>query len=554
MINVGKKINIQINGKLNLKVSAGISVYEVVNYYKKYTGNPVVGAKIGNIILDFETTLYKDTKLTLFDYYDRVGTKMYQSGLKFLLIYAVRKLWGKNVFFRYSLDKGTYVEVNKRLTENDILNLKLEMERIVSYDYPIKRQVTNRKDAINYYLLEGEDEKASNVLNIPNNYVELYSLDHTYNFFYGPMPYSTGYLKFFDIKLIGDRGFVLLYPKIGQDKLIPAFNFNKKIYTVLRNYQSFAKTMNVEYAASINKIVADSKIQMFIKMNNIFINDALNSVAKKIKNKIKNIRIILIGGPSSSGKTTSSLKLCTYLQSYGINPLVISTDDYFKERKDNPKDEFGNYDFECLEAIDLKLFNKQLKDLVSGKGVKMPKFNFIKGIKEYNDKETFLGENNVIIIEGLHCLNDKLTSSIPREEKYKILVCPFTPLGIDRHNHVSTTDMRLIRRIVRDNRTRGYNALETIASWPKVVEGENKYIFNYMDDIDGILNTAFSYELGVLRVYAEPLLYSVPMNSIYFEEARRLIGLMRNFFTISSEFIEDDNVLREFIGGSIYDV
>ena len=428
------------------------------------------------------------------------------------------------------------------------------MERIVSYDYPIKRQVTNRKDAINYYLLEGEEEKASNVLNIPNNYVELYSLDHTYNFFYSPMPFSTGYLKYFDIKLIGDRDFVLLYPKIGQDKLIPPFNFNKKIYTVLRNYHSFAKTMNVEYASSINKIVADSKIQMFIKMNNIFINDALNFVAKKIKNKIKNIRVILIGGPSSSGKTTSSLKLCTYLQSYGINPLVISTDDYFKERKDNPKDEFGNYDFECLEAIDLKLFNKQLKDLVSGKGVKMPKFNFIKGIKEYSEEETVLGENNVIIIEGLHCLNDELTKLIPREEKYKILVCPFTPLGIDRHNHVSTTDMRLIRRIVRDNRTRGYNALETIASWPKVVEGENKYIFNYMDDVDAILNTAFSYELGVLRVYAEPLLYSVPMNSIYFEEARRLIGLMRNFFTISSEYIEDDNVLREFIGGSIYDV
>ena len=292
---------------------------------------------------------------------------------------------------------------------------------------------------------------------------------------------------------------------------------------------------------------------MFVKMDNIFVNDALYTIAKDISKKIKTVKLILIGGPSSSGKTTSAHRMCTYLETYGVKPIVISADDYFKERKDNPKDQDGNYDFECLEALDLGLFNKQMKELLNGKSVVIPTFNFLTGEKEYKRDPIKLEADNVLLIEGLHCLNDAMTKSIPRDAKYKVFVCPFTPLSIDRHNHLSTTDMRLIRRIVRDNRVRGYKVEDTMKSWPKVKAGEEKYIFPYTNDVDAVLNTAYAYELGVLRVFAEPLLYSVATNSPHYEEARRLLGLLRNFFPISSEYIEDDNTLREFIGGSIFE-
>ena len=243
----------------------------------------------------------------------------------------------------------------------------------------------------------------------------------------------------------------------------------------------------------------------------------------------------------------------TYLKTYGVKPIVISADDYFKDRKDSPKDKNGNYDFECLEALDLELFNSQMNDLLAGKEVVLPTYNFLTGEKEYKRPPIKLESDNVLLIEGLHCLNEEMTKELPRDVKYKVFVCPFTPLGIDRHNHLSTTDMRLIRRIVRDNRVRGNTVEDTMKSWPKVKEGEEKYIFPYTDDVDAVLNTAYAYEVGVLRVFAEPLLYSVKMNSPHYEEARRLIGLLRNFFPISSEYVEDDNTLREFIGGSIYE-
>lgn len=549
---MGNKINININNLFSLNAEAGVPISSLAHDYKKVTGKVVVGARIDGVIVDFDTRVMEDTEVDFFDYTDKVGNKIYQAGLKFIMIIAVRKLWNKNVSFKYSIDKGIYAEIDKRLTDKDIEDLRIEMEEIVSYDYPIKKCVTRKTDAIKYHLSCKEDEKAQNLKNIPNSFVELYEIDHSYNYFYNEMPPSTGELGLFGLEKLDKNSVVLMYPRPESNHRIPDFTYNQRLIDELTKFNKWANRMGVEYAEGLNRLIGSGRIQMFIKMNNIFINDSLYAIAKDITKK-KEVKLILIGGPSSSGKTTSAHRMCTYLETFGVKPIVISADDYFKERVDSPRDEFGNYDFESLEALDLDLFNRQLTDLLKGKSVVVPTFNFLTGEKEYKRKPIKLEDDNVLLIEGLHCLNDEMTKSIPRDVKYKTYVCPFTPLSIDRHNHLSTSDMRLLRRIVRDNRVRGYSVEETLASWQKVKDGEDKYIFPYTLDVDAVLNTAYTYEVGVLRVFAEPLLYSVPEDSPYYEKARRLLGILRNFFPITSEYIEDDNTLREFIGGSIYE-
>lgn len=553
MIYMGNKINVNINNLFSVSAEVGILVSEIAHDYKKVTGKTIVGAKVANQNVDFTTRLTEDTKIDFFDYTTTEGSKIYQAGLKFLMIIATKELWNKSVFFKSSIDKGIYAEFDKKLTDKDIEDLKMKMKEIVGDDYLIKKCITHKNDAIRYYLSIGEEEKAKNIKNIPNNFVELYCIGHTYNYFYTDMPASTGELGAFDIARIDKNTVALMYPRIEANFNIPEYNYNEAIFKELIKYNKWSNRMDVEYASKINELISESKIQKFIKMDNIFINDSLYTISKDIAKKIKDVKMILIGGPSSSGKTTSAHKMCTYLETFGVKPIVISADDYFKERIDTPKDKDGNYDFECLEAIDLSLFNSQLNDLLSGKSVVLPTFNFLTGKKEYKRDPITMTEDNVLLIEGLHCLNDKMTSSIKRDAKYKIFVCPLTPTSIDRHTHFSTTDMRLIRRIVRDNRVRGHKVETTLQNFEKVKEGESKYIFPYTDDVDAVLNTAYTYEIGVLRVFAEPLLYSIPLSSPHYAEAHRLLGLLHNFFPISSEYIEDDNTLREFIGGSIYE-
>ena len=355
------KINIRINDKINMKAEEGITVNEVLKSYKKHSDKYAIAVKKNNILLDYEKKIFKDTNLETVSIFSSLGSQIYISGLKFVAIVAVRELWNKKISFKYSLDKGIYAEINKNLTDNDIIELKLKMEEIISNDYTIKRHVTSRKDAIKYFNLEGDYEKASNILNIPNNYVELYELNHVYNYFYSNMPASTGVLKIFDVIKLGRNKLVLIYPKGSEKTLLPHFVFNEKIYDTLLKYDEFNTNLKVEYVSSLNKVVSSSNIQMFIKMNNIFLNDSLYEVAKEIKKRKKELKVVLLGGPSSSGKTTCSKKICTFLSSFGLNPMVMSTDDYFLDRKDTPKDKDGNYDFESFDAMDKELFNKHLQ-------------------------------------------------------------------------------------------------------------------------------------------------------------------------------------------------
>ena len=287
-------------------------------------------------------------------------------------------------------------------------------------------------------------------------------------------------------------------------------------------------------------------------MNEYMQFENLAKIGNQIVLNIDKIKLILIAGPSSSGKTTSANKLCMYLKSKGLKTHLISTDDYFKDRVDTPKDENGEYKYDDLEALDLSLFNDHLKKILVGEEVEIPIYNFIKGIKEYNGAKIKLDSNSVLVVEGIHALNEKLTSEIPRESKTKIYLSPFTPLNIDNYNYISTRDIRLLRRIVRDNRTRGRSVIDTLSGWKKVKEGEEKYIFCFQDEADYVFNTAIIYEVGVIKTYVEPLLYSVPINSEYYYDAKRLIEFLRIFFPIPSEYVPTDSILREFIGNSCF--
>ena len=316
------------------------------------------------------------------------------------------------------------------------------------------------------------------------------------------------------------------------------------------DYTKWGKAVNVSNAADLNEIVSQGRYDDIIRLSEAYFENQLSMIAEQIYQRKDTIKFVLIAGPSSSGKTTTAKKLGVYLQSKGFKTHRISIDDYFVNKKDTPKDEYGEYDFESLKAIDLNLFNRHLSKLIEGEKVQLPEYNFIIGEREYKKRYLKLEKDDIVIIEGLHGLNDELTMTIDRINKYKIYIGPFTQLNIDNHNRIHTSDTRRLRRIVRDNKTRGYNAADTLRMWKKIKDGEEKYIFPYQNDVDSVINSALLYELGVLKTYAEPLLFSVEESDEMYPEALRLINFLRNFLSIPSDEVPKDSILREFIGGS----
>ena len=467
-----------------------------------------------------------------------MSNKEYAAGLKFLLYVAVKDLFDGEVFFHHSLDKGIYttIECKEIIDKEKLLNIKNYMKELVDKDIPIVKRIVKKEDAYKYYKEKCALEKMTNVLNISNVTVSLFELNGKYNYFYTHnMVKSTGELKLFDLYFVEDNKFILILPT--NDEII--FNFRNKIYESFREYDSWLKRVDINYVMDLNKLIAGGKIKDFIRKNDIMIERNLEGIAEDIVSKNK--RIVLLAGPSSSGKTTTSKKLSLYLSSLGVNAIPISLDD------------FGNKDYESINALDLKLFNKVLTDLMNGNKTNLPTYNFITGEKEMSTTPIVLNENDCLVIEGLHGLNPNLISDEYQDLIYKIYISPLTPLNVDRHNYVSTTENRLLRRIIRDFRTRGKSGEDSLASWESVRRGEEAYIFPYTDTADAIINTAYTYEIGVLKVYVEPILYSIDINSKYYNEARRIIDHLKTFYPIPSEYVREDNLLREFIGGSSFE-
>lgn len=479
-----------------------------------------------------------------------MNTKIYQSGLKFMLVNAVKRLYNGEVIFHHSLDKGMYATIvsDTIIDQNELSRLKAYMDTMVQNNIPFNKKVVSKQEAYDFYAKKGQMEKANNILNISNLTISLFEFEGQYNYFYShDMPASTGELALFDLHYIEDNELILVYPTNGELK----FEFRNKIYGSFHDYDNWLDKMHINYVTDVNKLVADGKISDLMRKNDIVVDNNLYDIACDIVSKGK--KIILIAGPSCSGKTTTSRKMSLYLSSLGLNALPISLDDFFVDRGDTPLDEEGKPDYECLEALDLKLYNETLTKLLNGESVKIPRYNFVLGVKEYDEREYQIGEDDVLVIEGLHALNPNLMQLEDNSICYKLYISPLTPLNVDRHNYVSTTDNRLLRRIVRDFRTRGRSCEASLATWASVRKGEEKHIFPYTDTCDAILNTAYIYELGVLKVYVEPLLYSVGMDSEFYYEARRLLDNLKTFYTIPSENVDDENLLREFIGGSRFE-
>lgn len=546
------KIIVEIEGVGNVVTSVDKTIYDLMK--EQNLENEVIAVIIDNDITELSTKLKIDTKMKLIKIKDRMGAKIYRSGLKFLYITAVKELFGRNtnVELLHSLDKGIYTRINLELNNTMVDEIKAKMHELVKEDIRITKVVTSRKEAISYFNSVKEYEKSLTYKQMTGEMLTLYSMLDYYNYFYTKMPYSTKILTSFDLTLTTDKGVMLEYPSTFDMK-IPEYTHMPQVLNVFDNYAVWAEKLGVKYVSEVNNVVINGKIKEFIELNEIKQNNDLLEIANKIQNNINDIKIVLIAGPSSSGKTTTCKKLALYLKSKGLNPFTLSTDDFFKDRKDTPKNEKGEYEYDIPEAIDIDLFNEKLDALLKGEETTLPTYNFLTGEKEYKHPPVSLKNRDLLIVEGIHTLNELLTSKIPRENKLKIYISPFTPLGLDRHNHVSTVDLRLIRRIVRDARTRGYNAVDTLKSWRNVRISEEKYIFPYQKKADIVLNTALIYELGILKTFAVPLLYNINYKSEYYTEAKRIINFLKIFLNIPESALPETALLREFVGGGYFE-
>ncbi len=547
-----ERINVKINNKI-YQYSKGITLEEISKEFSDCFKYPIILARVNNLIKELDTQILEDIELEFLDLTSREGNRSHIATLTYILIYTVKKLFGsnENITVAHSLDKGIYMVTSFKLTEAKLQKIKDEMKVLINSDMPITKVTVDRIEAMRYFESIDDNVKKSIMAYNTNSYVNLYRLGNSYNYFYTSMPNSVGKAKDYALTYLNTNSFVLRFPTPFIKDKIKKYEHHPAMLDVFNEYREWGKVMNIETSVDLNNKVSTGKIADLIRIDETLQNNQLLKIATEINDKKDSVKIVLVAGPSSSGKTTSTKKLSMYLRSFGLNPKVLSMDDYFVDRSETPLDIDGKPDYECLEAMDLDLFDKQMALLLKGEEVLIPTFNFPAGKKEY--KSTLqLDEQDILLIEGIHALDSKILTNIKRNRKYKIYLSALTELNIDMHNRISTTDNRLLRRIIRDNRTRSYSVEHTLNMWPSVRRGEENYIFPFQDEADFTFNTALIYEIGVLKTYVEPLLYSVPSDSPHYEEAKRLINFLRLFLPIPADSIPQDSILREFIGGSCF--
>lgn len=548
-----EKINIIIDDE-KYDFDKGITLLELSK--KVYKGKfPVLVAFIDNEIFSLDKKIVSDCTVKFMTVLDPVGNRIYQKGLLFVLIYAFKELFGYGYYIKacHSIDKAIKIRTNLSLNHERITLLKKKMKEVIEADLPIVKCLVSRKEARNYFVSTFDEAKADTFIYNTNHYVTLYKLGDMYDYFFSQMPVSTGVFADYDLYLLDKGSFILQFPALNDDGKIPEYVNREKIIEAFDENYSLSKRLGIFNSADINMAVADGKISDIVKLTETISSNNLLSLAKEIYDRKDLLKIVLIAGPSSSGKTTTSKKLSMFLKSFGLNPKSISIDDYFLNREDTPKLSNGEYDFESINAINIDLFNDHLAHLINGEEVSIPTFNFFKGKGEYLGNKIKLENEDILIIEGLHAVNEELTKSIAKDKKYKVYVSPFTDLNIDNHNMISNSDVRLLRRIIRDNRTRGYSAEQTIERWQGVRDGEDKYIFPFQGDVDYVYNTALIYEIGALKLYVEPLLFGIEDSSPYYEEVVRLLNFLNMFVGIPTDEIPSESILREFIGGSYFE-
>ena len=541
------------NGKKEEYVK-GIKVKEILNKMSKEEREDAILIKYNNKKVDLETELKKNGTLQIYDINTLEGNRIYERGLLYLFVYVTNNILEKDtkVIVKHSIDKGIFCKIDKKVEDKDVLEIKKQMKEIVSKNIPFTKMDTTKYEAIEYFKSIKREDKAKTLFYDTSKYVSLYKLDENYNYIVGDLPSSTGVLKYFDLSLIKDKGIVVRFPSIYDNKKVKRYIHHTNYFNTLEEYSAWGNNLNINNIGELNDYITSNKPADIIQLSEIMQDYKLLSIAEQIVLNKEDYKIILLSGPSSSGKTTSAMKLSLYLKSLGLNPTHLSLDDYFHERIETPLGEDGKPDFESITAVDIKLFDSQISKLLKGTKVVVPTFNFIDGKKEYK-RTVQLKENDILIIEGLHALNEELLTNIPKKKKFKIYVSPLTYLNIDNDNRISMTDLRLLRRMVRDNRTRGYSPSVTLGTWMKVRSGEEKHVFPYQDNADALFNTSLAYELSVLKTYAEPLLFSIKEDDPEYQTAQRLIELLKFVLPIPSESVPKTSILREFIGDSYFE-
>lgn len=522
----------------------------------KISPKHIIACKCNNEVKSLDHKIKEGDQIELLDVTNKDGIRVYIRGALYIMSMAFKTLYpDAKLIINYQLNGGTFCESsNLEITDTVISNIKKKFNEIVEADLPIKK-VNMTKDEAEKFFKEKNDEDDRGRLQLYNqnkDVVTLYYCNDYYNYFYGVMPLSTGYINLIDIRKY-KNGFIVRYPDVNKPTVLSEFKESKKFLATLQEYEQIHQLIEINTVQELNDRLEAGKGKDVILTAEALQEKKIAEIADKV-NRQKELKIILIAGPSSSSKTTFAKRLCMQLRVNGLKPVTIGTDDYFVERKDTPIDEKGDYDFEVIEAIDLKLFNEHLTKLINGETVEIPRFDFKVGTKRYGENRFVkLDDDEVLVIEGIHCLNDKLTSSIPKENKFKIYVSDLTVLNIDYYNRISASDTRLIRRIVRDHKFRSYSALDTLQRWPSVTRGERKNIFPYQEEADVMFNSSLVYELAVLAKHAVPLLSQIDNTHKEFSEAKRLVSMLEYFKEIDETSIPNNSLLREFIGDSVFD-
>ena len=548
------KLDIIISGAGEARVEPGTSLFELSENYAHTRQRPALVAKVNNELMDLNRQLWCDAEVEFLDITDAQGFRTYQRGLALLMVYAAKTVLGEKsrVVIAHSINKHYYCELpdlQGTVTEKLLHDIEDVMRDAVNDNLPIERVTLPREVAYKICSDLGLDDKTRLLKYRHNMTFSFHKLDWFYNFVFGEMPPTTGILNQF--KLVSrSRGFMLQFPDANQNFELADFIPESRVSEVFAESNQWARILETDTVGALN-----DKISKNGSGEVILVAEALHE--KKIANLSDQIMmerrpIVLIAGPSSSGKTTFASRLAVQLMVNGATPHIISLDNYYFNREDCPRDEFGNYDFETIDAIDTNQISRDLMSLLEGKRVEIPSFNFVSGRREYKGKFIKLSPKDVLILEGIHGLNDRISGDVPRSDKFKIFISALTQINIDDHNRIPTTDARLLRRIVRDHLYRGASAQTTIDMWPSVLRGESKYIYPCQELADEFFNSALVYEMCVLKQYAEPLLFSIQPSEPQYTEARRLIRFLSSFLGIPSESIPPNSILREFVGGSSF--
>ena len=535
--------------KVILKTEVNTKISDLLKEQIANSKYPVVGALFNNEYKNLDDQLTENGQLKLIDVTQKEGIKIYRRTLIYIMGMAFWSLYPEaHVVVNYQLSNAMYCNLENMETTDEMLNAVSEkMREIIEKDLKIERRTMTREEAEEFYARTNTPKGRLQFDIKDNPKINMYYCEDYFNYFYETIATHTGATKIFELKKYSD-GFLLRYPSVKDVNQLPEFEESKKLLWALQEYETIYKVLNVGTVYRLNTTVKQNKIKNLILLSEALHEKKISQIADKIAER-KVTKMVLIAGPSSSGKTTFAQRLGIQLRINGLKPVTISVDNYFVERPDTPRNEKGEYDFESIDAIDIDLFNRHLIALLNGEEVEMPEFDFHRGTKVYNGNKVKLAPDEILVIEGIHCLNDKLTERIPSEQKYKIYISALTVLNMDAFNRISTTDTRLIRRIVRDNQFRGYSAKDTISSWDNVNRGEEKNIFPFQEQADSIFNTSLIYELGVLKNQAVPLLEKITNQDVEYAEARRLLEILRYFVPISPDQVPSNSLLKEFLGG-----